>query len=370
MKRLIFTAIVLAVVTIGCTKSNLVAVPQAQNTPITFSTYNGRTPVTKATEVTQDNIQTLGFHVTAFNNALGTYDYAEEYLDRNVSWSSSANEAQGGWTYSPLVYWPVSGTLQFVAYGSNIQTAQTGEGVLIPDSEAPYSKFTYTVPSTASAHKDLVVCNKDQAVTEGSKVTINLKHILTRIGFKLKTIGSGTTVKINNITLYGKFAKTGTVDLINSDVIAPVADAVTTSFSLFADGQSFTTSEGNQTVDIFNNSALTEESTNEEIAAAAADRYMMIIPGDVADYAWADDETITLELPAEIADDPFIHIDYELAGVQKDAFLPLLDKSGANWSFAAGKAYEFIFEVSISQITFTGVVEKWNPEDGEDVNMN
>lgn len=358
MNRIIYAALILVALTTGCTKSNLVDVPKIQNSPISFDTYNGRTPVTRSAEVTQANIGDCGFHVTAFNNPLGTYNYSSEYLDRDVVWSA----AEKAWTYSPLVYWPGTGTLQFVAYGSNIHTGSTGEGVLIPDKDLPFTMFTYTVPETAADHKDLIVCTKDQSVIEGAQVTFTMKHFLSRVGFKLKTIGSGASVKINNIALYGGFAKTGALDLINSQKITPVQDAVTTSYKLFTDNQSFTTTQGDAVIAIFDNSTLTKESTEDEISAAQADRYMMIIPGDVTDYDWASASDIMIDIPAAIGNKPFLYVDYELAGVRKEACLSLEE----NRIFSAGVAYEFIFEISISEIKFTGTVVDWDEDlDGD-----
>ena len=51
MKKYIFTAIVFATAALGCTKSNLVELPQSQETPITFEVYNGKTPISKATSI-------------------------------------------------------------------------------------------------------------------------------------------------------------------------------------------------------------------------------------------------------------------------------------------------------------------------------
>ena len=137
----------LVAVAVGCTKSGLVAVPQAQKTPIAFETYNGRIPVTKAEEITRDNIdkiQVTGFHVSAD----GSVSYTSTYMNPEVS-RTYAEGAWGNWGYSPLSYWPATGDLEFVAYGANTPRADSGAGNLIPVGGS-YAKFTYTVPETVA----------------------------------------------------------------------------------------------------------------------------------------------------------------------------------------------------------------------------
>ena len=135
------------------------------------------------------------------------------------------------------------------------------ESDVLPSTDAPYTQFTYYVPTTAAAQQDLVVSGI-LAGTPGEVVIFEMKHLLSKVGFKLKTVGSGTTVKINNITLHGAFVNNGTVNLeVSSDNVAitpkanPGADDKTESYSLFTSGQYFQTSSAG-TSDIYDMSAI------------------------------------------------------------------------------------------------------------------
>ncbi len=340
MKRFIYTTIALAAVAVGCTKSNIVDVPEVQKTPITFETYNGKTPVTKATDVTQATFEASTQAAPAFN-VKAFKPNGEGYMDENV-WYEAAT-----WKYDGLTYWPGDGSsLTFAAYGlnaaSNVSLSSDGK------------TLTYTVPASASSHADLVVATPvTQAATSGGTVSLEFKHVLSRVGFRLTTIGSGTSVKINNVILNGLFKNNGTVALTAGTTITPT-DGTTLSYSLFAEGEGPFETDGT--------TALTEAPIH---SGTEANRYMMIIPGEVQDNMWTDPN-----ITSKVGTDPYIYVDYELGGEERQAYIPLLytvtaedgSESKVNWNFEAGMAYEFIFEVSISQIKFTGVVEDWDED--------
>lgn len=350
MKRFIYTTIALAAVAVGCTKSNIVDVPEVQKTPITFETYNGKTPVTKATDVTQATFEASTQVAPAFNVKAFKLN-GEGYMDENVWYEAATESTNATWKYDGLTYWPGDGSsLTFAAYGlnaaSNVSLSSDGK------------TLTYTVPANASSHADLVVATPvTQAATAGGTVSLEFKHVLSRVGFRLTTIGSGTSVKINNVILNGLFKNKGTVALNAGTTITPT-DETTLSYSLFAEGEGPFVTDGT--------TALTKAPIH---SGTEANRYMMIIPGEVQDNSW-DDPMIY----SKVGTDPYIYVDYELGGEERQAYIPLLDtviadddsESKVNWNFEAGKAYEFIFEVSISQIKFTGEVEDWDEDiDGD-----
>lgn len=353
MKKFIYTAIALAAVAVGCTKSNIVDVPAEQKTPIAFDTYNGRVPVTRAVEITKDNIESIqvtGFHVPTGG---GSADYTKTYMNPTVERKKSG-DGWGSWGYAPLSYWPASGTLEFVAYGSNtprVEAAAAGKLVAVDGS---YANFTYTVPTTVAAQEDLIAAGKG-SYQGTTTVTFKMKHLLSRVGFKLQTVGSGTSVTISEVSLNGKFVNNGTVNLATGTAITPKAEAdltaadYTTSYSLFAAGESFT---------IASDESATDGTPIFASGKSEADRYMMIMPGTVADNEQAVD--------GEIGTTPYIQVTYQLGdGTPQTKKLPLVD-GDVNWNFAAGTAYEFIFKVSISAIEFTGEVVEWDEDiDGD-----
>ena len=232
MKKMIYSAIALVVVAVGCTKSNIVDVPEGQKTPITFDTYNGKIPVSKATEITQSNIGKI--YVTGFQAEDKAVGYTSFYMNPESGLVKSGDN----WTYSPLSYWPANGTLEFVAYGDNTPRIKDGTpGSLVPVNDS-YAVFDYTVPTAAASQKDLIAAHV--APTESTAtVVFEMKHLLSRIGFKLETVGSGTAVIIKNVILHGTYNTTARVDLTNEGdeddpFLTVLADSpTTTSYSLF-----------------------------------------------------------------------------------------------------------------------------------------
>lgn len=377
MKRFIYVTIALATVAISCTKSSIVDVPEAQKTPITFDTYNGKIPMTKASEITEGNIQKI--YVTGFQEKDRT-DYGSFYMNPVNGLNKDSN---GAWTYSPLAYWPSSGTLNFVAYGSNTpRTINGGAGTLVPDAidasanKYSYTQFTYTVPTIAAEQQDLIAGNIEPKEVSTSAVVFKMNHLLSRIGFKLETIGSGTEVKINNITLHGTFNTKAKVNLTSESMLSvPTDSPTTTSYSLFGSGLSFTTngltgtSPEDQSSTYYDIYATT--STAQNFEANSNNRYMMILPGEVEDLDnIADQHDVDGDGDDTEDTPPYIEVNYELGSESRTARLPLPNvDEDTNWTFVGGKAYEFLFQISISEIKFTGVVKGWDEDyngDGEE----
>lgn len=358
MKKLTYILIALSTLAFSCTKSNIVDVPEAQKTPIAFDTYNGRIPVTKASEITQDNIESIqvtGFHVPTGGSA----DYTKTYMN-----PPAVTREESGWIYSPLSYWPASGTLEFVAYGSNtprVEVAAEGKLVAVDGS---FANFTYTVPEATAAQQDLIAGYVGPTSATSDKVTFTMKHLLSRIGFTLKTLGTGADVTIKAIELHGNFINTGAVNLaaaipaINTDDYVDKSDYTTNSYSLFASGEYFQTKEGDtatEGVEIFARytSSGSAESTNN------SNRYLMVIPGEITKAIDVDD-TNNNQATDDIVD-PYIKVVYQLSGAsEQKAIIPFKKEDGNNWNLTAGLAYEFVLTVSVAQIDFTGSVEPWD----------
>lgn len=359
MKKYIFTAIFFATAAISCTKSNLVEVPQSQETPITFEVYNGKAPMTKATSIIgatgePENGQSLadagGFHITAFKRpTAATTDYSSAYFNKGMTWSSNSS----AWVSDFIVFWPGDATLDFVAFGNNVSDKKvTSNGVsnvdlispISPATDHSFTQFTYNVPDIVAEQEDLVVSGmvtKKLSDTNGGTIQLEMKHVLSRIGFKVNVSGSATVV-INEITLNGAFSTSGTVDLKQeSPKIEPVKNEnnqivkTPMSYSLLPGETSFSPTE-NQIQQIYSG----DDENN---------CYMMIIPVEVGDFT--------------TSKKPYIRIKYTLGGVDGSKDIPLTKDNtatGANMEFEAGKAYEYIFTISAAKIDFTGSVVDWD----------
>ena len=356
MKRFFFTVLALAAVAVSCTKSGLLESPKTYEDPITFEPYTGKATMTKATVATTTTIETAGFSVIGFEET-STGIKATPYLDKDVT------KEDEGWTYEGAMYWPDGAELTFVAYGNNANvTNPVGND---------YTKLTYTVPAAVADQKDLVISPVKQNCTsakpngiEGetsTAVSVRLYHALSRVGFKVKTIGvQGVTVSISDITMRGNFVTEGTFDLTaitaGEKTLAYTLSNTTSgdvSYPLFASGQSFTTDGSLET------------GSNEKIfdivpSTDANDRFMMIMPGTVGNVT--DTEDIDNDGNKTETVSPYIKVVYTLTGAnQQTAIIPLL-KEGNNFEFEIGKAYEFVFTVSTQAVGFDVQVGIWQPD--------
>ena len=209
MKQYLITLIAFSAAVIGCTKSGLVEAPQKYQEPITFETYTGKTPTTKAAEVTTATLATHtskddpAFHVNAFLVS-DTQTYTNAYMNKDV-WSASSTLTEDennegyytSWLYEGSTYWPDNGSLLFVAYGLNADKVfGAKDAVIDPDTEevitpavpatptmsfSSYANFTYAVPTKTSEQEDLIVAvPTTQGITTNtaSNVLLNFKHVL------------------------------------------------------------------------------------------------------------------------------------------------------------------------------------------------
>ena len=387
MKRIIFITIALAAMSIGCTKSNLVSVSKGQKTPIVFETYNGKTPLTKATEVTESTFEASTESAPAFR-ALAMLPTGAGYMDEPVWYvpavednpdTEDKDETMAAyWDYDGVTYWPSDGSsLTFAAYGLNVPE----DNILLSS-----NTLTYTVPEYAADQADLIVATPvtQDATTGGGVVSLVFKHMLSRIGFTLQTSSNGTNVTVKTIELHGNFKSSGEVDLTAEapSIASTVNSATTSCYSLFKTGDYFETlSTDDPAAGVKIYPRYVSDGVGGYVTVDdESDRFMMIIPGEITETVDTDD--IDKDKVTDEKADPYIKVVYQIAGASDQlALIPLkrsiVNADGEvtgteNWNFEAGKAYEFVFTVSVTKIEFTGSVVDWdeNIDDNDDENDN
>ena len=361
MKRFFFTAITLAAVAVGCTKSGLLESPKTYEDPITFEPYTGKATMTKATVAETTTIEQLGFSVIGFVEADNGINAASPYLNKDVT------KGTDGWTYDGAMYWPDGSELTFVAFGNNASVVNPVNG--------DYTKLTYVVQTAATEQEDLVISPVKPNCTStkpngiegesGTAVSVRLYHALSRVGFKVKTIGvEGVEVAISDITMRGTFVTSGTFDLtqiaagektLSYELTDPQSADV--SYPLFAAGSQPFTTDG--TLDAGSN-----EKTFDIVPTTAEDRWMMIMPGTVGNVT--DTEDINGNGNRDESVTPYIKVVYTLEGAnQQTAIIPLV-KGDTNFEFEIGKAYEFVFTASTQAVGFDVEVGIWQPDTDSD----
>ena len=335
MKRFFFSLIALSAVAVGCTQSAMLETPDLGGTEVSFSPYTGRTPESKATSI--ENVAGLanggGFNVYCFLNQEGKEPTV--YLD-NEKVESKDNGST--WAYTNLIYWPTAegSSLDFVAYSAN----GVGKGL----SGVSEDGFTFTVANDIANQIDLLATayQAGNTLAGGSSVTLKFHHLLSRVGFKIQAsqTDDNRKIKITNLALKGKMPKVGTLTFADftatgSESVSPVLSPSTAAKD-YTDGYTLISTE-------------TEfaSSTNvQDITFGNSGRYMMIMPHNNVD------------------DDHYIEITYAIGTGSKYSTANTVELDlPSDFTFVAGRAYEFVLQISTSKLSFDIEEQPWDTDD-------
>lgn len=212
-------AAVAALTLVSCSSDDLNSLSDnsSKNEAISFDGYLGRSAVavngSRGSVETKETLKTDGFGVFGKYNADAGQNFGSD-LFNNVKVYSSSTAEPVTWTYDNTKYWPTDGHVDFLAYAPHVDKKQLING----------SSIDFTVEGEAANQKDLLWANAKGQTKENDKVTFKFAHALSRLGYKVKLNDdyTGTTIKLNKITLAGSadgngtnkaFYKTGTIDL-------------------------------------------------------------------------------------------------------------------------------------------------------------
>ena len=279
------------------------------------------------------------------------------------------------WRYTPVKYWPATDqAVDFVAWVDDAIKDPNGNTIVesnidilpVSESDPAFSKtLEFTVDSEVKEQTDLLVADAvlDQnRAADNSAVALRFHHLLSRIGFQIIATGvpgendNTTIVELNNITLTGSFAKTGTVDMTKAGEALKVQGTVEEGVSYTLTGKHFgwrNSSLKPEDVDPLENIIREGDSNN------SADSYIMLIPtGAVPEKINVKYTVTTKNEDGSISGAP----------IENDKDFLLTDVR-----YEKGKAYKYIFYITMEGITFDVVVDNWdeqlvqdlNPEDSE-----
>ncbi len=339
MKRFFFSLIALSAAAIGCTQSAMLETPDLGGMEVSFSPYTGRTPESKATSI--ENVAGLanggGFNVYCFLNQEGKEPTV--YLD-NEKVESKDNGST--WAYTNLIYWPTAegSSLDFVAYSTN----GVGKGL-----EVSEDGFTFTVANDIANQIDLLATayQAGNTLAGGSSVTLKFYHLLSRVGFKIQAsqTDDNRKIKITNLALKGKMPKVGTLTFADftatgSESVSPVLSPSTAAKDYNPDGYTLISSP-----------IVFDSNTNvTNIDLGTSGRYLMIMPHRNDD------------------DDHYIKVTYAIGtetdgktiySTEKEVELDL----PSDFTFVAGRAYEFVLQISTSKLSFEIDEQEWDEDD-------
>ena len=303
MPRIAYSIIVFLFVLTACQEKEMDHLPSFPDGSVGFRVQTLQTRGSPLMQLSE---------VEAFN-VVG-YQYTGNWRDASVSNPVSIfmdhvpvlQGPDGGWSYSPLRYWPLGKNITFFGYAPeasvNARPNQYGLSITTPtDGTAPV--ITYTVPQTVENQPDLLIStaqnydlNKSNNSTGG--VNMQLTHALTCVGFK----ASGEGERIIKIKVSG-IVGTGTLAL----------GAPTVNWNMDADATVYEFEAG-----------LNEESLDENPSSQLNDNgYLMMIPQKLTEKALVTitvdggsdpyEQTFSLAIPGKEVWEPGQFVVYQFA---------------------------------------------------------
>jgi len=245
MKKFFFLAAAAIVALAACSKNETDTTAYEQSKVINFNTVANKATKAPITGTTY-SYKLPAFGVFAYYLSSGTWSTsaansnASAYMtDVEVAW----NETKDIWAPSSTYYWPLEGSLTFIAYSPKTAAtaAFSNAGVL--------TLTDFTVASTVADQVDLLYSSiaadktandayyvdstnsKNSETAEGDKgVNIKFKHALAQVIFKAKTAdevyAAGMSFKVDNITVNA--ASTATSMTVTNPTDAQLSSAITT----------------------------------------------------------------------------------------------------------------------------------------------
>lgn len=203
MKKVLLFATAVALMLGACSNDDVID-SGAENTgsAIEFRTVSGEKSTLRAAITDTDNI--LSFTVTGWWEAPATGNTAGSDFLFNAFGITRGEDNSNEWSYSPVMYWPTSGTVDFYAYSpASSRNLSVGlAGYKSGDS------ITYTVPviKENNAQEDFLVAQNtaikaDTAKGTSATVTFNFHHALSRVKFYGVTTREDITYIIDTIKL-------------------------------------------------------------------------------------------------------------------------------------------------------------------------
>lgn len=338
-------AAVAALTLVSCSSDDLNSLSDnsSKNEAISFDGYLGRSAVavngSRGSVETKETLKTDGFGVFGKYNADAGQNFGSD-LFNNVKVYSSSTAEPVTWTYDNTKYWPTDGHVDFLAYAPHVDKKQLING----------SSIDFTVEGEAANQKDLLWANAKGQTKENGKVIFKFAHALSRLGYKVKLNGdyTGTTIKLNKITLAGSadgngtnkaFYKTGTIDLsYTSSTTSPT----TSLWKPSEEKQDFEWFSGD------NQLSKTDAATNPET------EYLFVIPQNFSQKTTS-------------ADALYVIVDYTITYSDGTTVKTKVYKQ-LEWDFLQGQAYTINLTLGLTPIEFdVTTVEGWTDFNQKDI---
>ena len=372
MKKFFIIAAAAVVAFAACSKTEADKTAFEQNRVINFNTV-----ANKATKAPISG--------TTYSYDLPSFGVFASYLEKDKTWAAnkatatrymddvevSFNDTKDIWAPASTYYWPLEGSLSFIAYSPKAAATAT-----FAEATGTLTLTGFTVASTVADQVDLLYSSvnadrtmnesyyvdgtnsKNSETAEGDKgVNIKFKHALAQVIFKAKTadevFDAGMSFKINTITVNAA----STAD--NMTVVNPAdADAAAT----------ITTWTNPKTNADF--AVRSEDFPNATVAAGAANFLGKTLSDPIGGAL------LMIPVTAFAGTDPTVTIKYTLyrtsdalAMGSKTVTIHFddIDDTIANWQ--AGKKYVYNLTIDLQKIYFNPTITDWVDGGSQDVDV-
>lgn len=185
MKKVYFMAFIAtaALTVMSCSNDDITTggdLSKNEATPISFSTYLGRTAQTRGTETT------TGATFGVFASYTEEKDFNTSTDKQNFMYNQQVTSSGNGtnWTYDPVKYWPTKDgdKVSFFAYAPYTDGESGNISFETVDNMTGTPQIKVTVPSDLAETTDFVAASVvNQAKTADGKVSYTLLHEMTRL---------------------------------------------------------------------------------------------------------------------------------------------------------------------------------------------
>lgn len=362
MKKTLFAIFAIAACFASCSE---VLESPVLNNEISFDNYVGKDATTKATIVTNVESVNVNAYLHKVDDAT---PFKANFMNAQPVTKTTSGETTS-WTYSPAKFWPAADQqVDFVAW------------VPVNNADVTDATLDFDVPTEVQEQNDLLVAvpqlNKNYA-GNNQAVGLTFKHLLSRIGFEIIATGIPSDdvnkVELVEVSLNGSFANYGSVDMTcktnPTDVTVPIIVKASVPEDA-SEGATETTSKYTLTGKHFgwDDNIMTNATTEGEGDAATlvgvtnlANSYIMLIPDQNAPTHI----TVTYTVTTSNGDGK------EPTVITNTANFALQPAEGTTpFKYEAGKAYKYIFTITMESITFDVTVEEWTDAEEKDIINN
>lgn len=379
MKKSLFAIFAVAACFASC--SEVIDSPVVDN-PITFDNYVGKDATTRASVIKDVRSVNVNAYLHPATTTGGT-DFKANFMSEQAITSEDGKN----WTYSPMKYWPA--TDQAIDFVGWIPDGKTPSNISIRTVQSESGKHLYgnwmdfTVPTEIKDQSDLIVAEPrldENKVGDNSSISLVFKHLLSRIGFEIIATNvpgptsEETVVELSHIKLSGAFPTAGEVNMVSSPIKIVGLSANTPTAN---DNPTVYTLTGEHFGWRDNTIANIEDDTKINVirsgkSSNSLDSYIMLIPSQ-PEKINVTYTVKTYEVEKDENGNPVKDDNGNVVKTQSgETMTNTKDFDLSETMFEAGKAYKFIFYITMAGISFDVEVENWdethiqdiNPEDG------